>query len=165
MNQNKKSQRWRILLVGSFLVLIVDFGFFLAIPAQTRIFEDILCRQYYGSTDNLAEADCKVVPVQSELARIAGWKEAFDPLASILVAVPYGALADRIGRKPCLLLSILGVSLSEVWVRLACMFRVFSFWAPHADLQAGHRLSSLSGFLVCSGFWAGGTWSFRRLYA
>lgn len=96
MNQDKQSQR-RILHIGSFLVLLVDFGFFLAIPAQTKIFEDVLCLQYYGSTVKPSEADCKVAPVQSEFARITGWKDTFDALPSILVAVPYGTLADRIG--------------------------------------------------------------------
>lgn len=124
MNQNKQSQRWRILLVGSFLVLVVDFGFFLAIPAQTKIFEDILYRQYYAPSVDISEAGCKVAPVQSELAHIGGWKDTFDALPSILVAVPYGALEDRICRKPCLLLSIVGVILSET--RLACMLHVLS---------------------------------------
>lgn len=105
--QDKHAQRWRILLVGSVLVLLADFGFFLAIPPQTKIFEDILCNQYYASQSIPPfEADCKIAPVQSELARINGWKDTFDALPSILVAIPYGVLADRVGRKPCLLLSI-----------------------------------------------------------
>ena len=32
----------------------------------------------------------------------------------------YGALADRIGRKPCLQLCVLGYLLSEAWTRIVC---------------------------------------------
>lgn len=118
MDQNfKNKQSWQILLVGALLILLTDFGFFLSIPPQTKIFEDILYRQYYESHPQSAqssEQDRKIIPVQSELAQINGWKDTFDAVPSILVAVPYGARADRIGRKPCLLLSIAGVLMGEI---------------------------------------------------
>lgn len=61
MSQDKQSQRWRILL-------LVDFGFFLAIAAQTKIFEDVRCLEYYGSTVKPSEeADCKVALVHADL--------------------------------------------------------------------------------------------------
>jgi hypothetical protein len=57
---------WRILLISSLVFFLVDFGFYLTVPAQTKIFEDIICRQYE------AEGDCKVALVQSELAAVNG---------------------------------------------------------------------------------------------
>lgn len=43
-------------------------------------------------------------------------------LLAILMAIPYGALADKIGRKKILLLAIIGILLDECWIRLVCMF-------------------------------------------
>ncbi|RJE18438.1 MFS transporter [Aspergillus sclerotialis] len=87
-----------------------------------KIFENIICRQYYSSSDD--ESVCKAAPIQSELAFINGWKDTFAALPSIFVAVPFGVLADRIGRKPCVLIGFLGVVLGETWTRIVC-------WWPH----------------------------------
>ncbi|PYH87449.1 MFS general substrate transporter [Aspergillus ellipticus CBS 707.79] len=40
----------------------------------------------------------------------------------ILLSVPFGVLADHWGRKPVLLLGVLGVLLGETWVRVLCLF-------------------------------------------
>lgn len=112
------SKQWRILVIGSLIILLADFGGYLSAPAQIKIFEDILCRQYYSSSDD--ESACKAAPIQSELAFINGWNDTFIALPSIFVAVPFGLLADRIGRKPCVLLGFLGVVLGDIWTRLVC---------------------------------------------
>lgn len=51
--------------------------------------------------------DCTVGHVQSEVAIINGWRDPLDVLPSILVAISWGAVADRVGRKLVLLLAIL----------------------------------------------------------
>ncbi|KAL3469727.1 major facilitator superfamily domain-containing protein [Aspergillus californicus] len=128
--------RWRILLTSSLVLFLLDFGFYLTIPAQTSIFEGIICAQYH------AEGNCKATPVQSELAFINGWKDTFDALPGILLSIPYGVLADRIGRKPCLLLCLIGLLLGEFWTRIVC------FWPQTLSL----RLVWLSGaFRVLGG--------------
>lgn len=68
---------WRILVISSIVFFLVDFGFYLTVTAQTKIFEDIICRQYN------AQGDCKIAPVQSELAAVNGWKDTFDALPGI----------------------------------------------------------------------------------
>ena len=38
------------------------------------------------------------------------------------LTIPYGMLADRIGRKKVLLLAILGLFMNDAWIRLVCEF-------------------------------------------
>lgn len=117
VDNRMRTEQWRILVVGALAILTADFGLYLSTPAQIQIFEDILCRQFYSSNGGDA---CKAAPIQAELAFINGWKDTFDALPSILVAVPFGMLADRVGRKPCVLIGFLGVLLAEAWTRLVC---------------------------------------------
>ncbi|KAK4215430.1 major facilitator superfamily domain-containing protein [Rhypophila decipiens] len=61
---------------------------------------------------------CKSDIVQGELAILTGWKETFDTIPGIILALPYGYAADRYGRQPILLLSLLGVILEGIFERL-----------------------------------------------
>lgn len=56
MAQDKHAQRWRILLVGSVLVLLADFGFFLAIPPQTEVFDGIMPLNLYSHLERTAKS-------------------------------------------------------------------------------------------------------------
>jgi MFS family permease len=124
-----KKKPW-VLLVGLIfaLVTIIDVGAYLAEPPQTRIFEAILCLSYYKETDpsailgdgSIPEKLCKVDVVQQRLAGIFGWQETFNSLPAILLAVPYGTLADRVGRKWVFMASLVGLQLNFAWVLLIC---------------------------------------------
>ncbi|PLB39661.1 putative MFS multidrug transporter [Aspergillus candidus] len=121
------SRKRIVMIAASTLVLACDFGFYLTTAPQTEIFQDIICRNYMAtlgkSSDTIpTEAICKSEPVQSELALVNGWKETSDVLPGILLAIPYGVAADRWGRKPVLLLGILGIMLGEIWVRVVCLY-------------------------------------------
>jgi MFS family permease len=70
----------------------------------------------------LVDDNCKSPQVQGELALINGWKDTFDQLPGILLALPYGFAADRIGRKPILALSLTGLILEETAMRLIFLF-------------------------------------------
>jgi MFS family permease len=43
-----------------------------------------------------------------------------DKPTAVLCAMPYGILADKIGRKPVLLLAGLGLVLSVLWYDVVC---------------------------------------------
>ncbi|GAD97260.1 hypothetical protein PVAR5_5933 [Paecilomyces variotii No. 5] len=122
-----RSQKLTVMIAASTLILAMDFGFYLTAAPQMKIFEDIVCRDYLAALGKAAKTSitediCKSEPVQSELALVNGWKETSDVLPGILLSVPYGVLADHWGRKPVLLLGILGLLLGEIWVRIVCLY-------------------------------------------
>jgi hypothetical protein len=47
----------------------VDFWFQPTMPAQTNVFESMICRRY--------KVDCKIALVQSQVVAVNGWKEHF----------------------------------------------------------------------------------------
>lgn len=74
------------MIASILLMLAVNFGNFMAQPAQLQIFEDIICRNYMQSINATSDAAavldnaCKSPAVQKELALVTGWKYTFDIL-------------------------------------------------------------------------------------
>ncbi|OTA96601.1 hypothetical protein M434DRAFT_67261 [Hypoxylon sp. CO27-5] len=105
-------------IVGLFLLIVFAASAadaFKQIP-MTRIFEDILCHEYYGKTPGLDgpidERLCKADAIQSKLAYLFAVLEALSAGISCLVALLWAIVADRIGRKPVYAASSVGMVLS-----------------------------------------------------
>ncbi|EEA26460.1 hypothetical protein TMatcc_005266 [Talaromyces marneffei ATCC 18224] len=120
----------RVVIASTLLLLCVNFGGFMAQPPQLQIFEDIICRNYVqliNSTPGAAVAVddiCKSPAVQKELALVTGWKNTFDILPSVALALPFGILADKIGRRPVTIMALTSLMCSEVWCRIVCWFNL-----------------------------------------
>jgi hypothetical protein len=70
-----------VTLAVSALILLADVVASVPVAPRMVIFEDIICRNYYAASENGQEiGNCKIGPVQSELALINGWKETFDTI-------------------------------------------------------------------------------------
>ncbi|KAJ5965379.1 major facilitator superfamily domain-containing protein [Penicillium waksmanii] len=108
----------RLLIFVCISIVAADFGNALTLAPQISIFESLICRRL--GTDG----DCKSTAVQTELALLISWKETIDQLPGIILALPYGLAADRIGRKPILVLCLIGLILEEVAIRLVCWWNV-----------------------------------------
>ncbi|KAI1455176.1 MFS general substrate transporter [Annulohypoxylon moriforme] len=93
---------------------------------MTRIFEDILCHKYYDKTsDSEAPIDerlCKVNTIQSDLAYLLAVLESLNSGVACLVALLWGIVADRVGRKPVLIVCLIGMVLSLIWVMVVGWF-------------------------------------------
>jgi MFS family permease len=124
-----KKKPWVFLVVlALLLVAIIDVGAYLGEPPKTRIYETNICLSYcrthdasvIGPDGTIPEKLCKIDAVQQKLAMIFGWQDTFDAIPGILLAIPFGTLADRVGRKWIFVVSLLGCWLSVAWILLIC---------------------------------------------
>jgi MFS family permease len=104
-----------LIYITSFLFL---FGETVQPAPRIAIYESIVCEQYYGSP---GPHDCKVAPVQQELALLGGIERLSVIIPSIL-AIPFAALADRYGHSFILAIAIFGVFLEDAWPFLVTWF-------------------------------------------
>lgn len=86
----------RIVVLVTASVFLLEIGDFMMRAPTLRLMEDILCRQYYDSRDDesidlrlpIPEDNCKIAPIQGELAMLRGWDTTFSCLPGILLAIP-----------------------------------------------------------------------------
>ncbi|KAL7619931.1 hypothetical protein AAE478_010478 [Parahypoxylon ruwenzoriense] len=93
---------------------------------MTRIYEDILCHEYYNSTQSqdkpIDEELCKEDVIQSRLAYLFAVLESLNAGISCLVALLWAVVADRIGRKPVYAASSMGMTLSVLLIMIVAWF-------------------------------------------
>ncbi|KAJ5129927.1 Major facilitator superfamily domain general substrate transporter [Penicillium bovifimosum] len=125
------SFRLKVILFS--MILAVEVGFAFLDGPMVRIMESIACRQYFavidptqiGADGQVPEAMCKIGEVQAELAAVKGYHMFFDGTLSALLAIPYGLLADRHGRKSTLALSLPGFGLNALLTLVILWFSDF----------------------------------------
>ncbi|KAI1131399.1 major facilitator superfamily domain-containing protein [Nemania abortiva] len=95
--------------------------------STTRIFEDILCRQYYdqlrSSDEPISEDMCKVDAIQSKLAYLFAILASLNAGVSVLAALPWGIAADKIGRRPVFAMGMIGMSIAVLCILIVGWFR------------------------------------------
>ena len=127
--QDKRCSWPWIYFVGVVLAIAVvsDVGETLWVAPRMRLFESVICSDYYRAVDpSLVDGDgsvpeklCKVDAVQEKLASILGLQFFFDSVPAIILPIPYGYLADKSGRKWILIFSLWGYAASYAWTLLS----------------------------------------------
>lgn len=114
---------WRPITLIWAMLFFQAFGVMVSIAPQTRLFEDIACRRYFGGggPSGPDEESCKDPAVQDMVNELFGWQLFFDGIPGLVMALYYGAMADEKGRKPVLMLSLIGQGLGAAWILLICM--------------------------------------------
>ncbi|GLB07194.1 hypothetical protein AtubIFM57258_002517 [Aspergillus tubingensis] len=116
----ERSSRWRVLALICFIILVQDFAEYLSQALQTEVWLEIVTRKFCPVGQDGPE--CQMDRVQREVALLQGWKATLEQVPGILFAVPYGVLADQIGRRPVLLLCAVGFTLSDAWTKAVGWF-------------------------------------------
>ncbi|PWY81907.1 MFS general substrate transporter [Aspergillus heteromorphus CBS 117.55] len=120
----------------------MGIGYYISAAPQLRLFESIICQQYYRDSQptpssaaaaaaaavaagmdisiGIPEDLCKKAPVQSALAQLVGWQSFFDNIPGLLLALPYGLLADKYGRRWVMTMSFVGQLGGVLWIVGVC---------------------------------------------
>lgn len=124
---NQKTYTFALIIV---LLILLNGGNTVQEAPKTRLFESIFCSHFYrehdpsfiGPDGTVLERFCKIEPVQSDVAMLKGWQVFLDNIPSILLAIPFGILADKYGRKPIILLNSIALCLRISWIMVVCHF-------------------------------------------
>ncbi|KAI7526390.1 MFS general substrate transporter, partial [Hortaea werneckii] len=169
-----RPRRWQTLTYLLMLVIfLVGAADSIVESPTTRIFESVICYRYFESEDpskiqlgraaagpgaigGVEERYCKADSVQQQLASLAGYQNLFEGFPSLLLAVPFGWLADKYGRKPVLMLGLFSFLLKFLWIQMVTWFwqafdiRMTWLSALHALLGGGSPVASSLFFVVLS---------------
>ncbi|KAK2037263.1 MFS general substrate transporter [Colletotrichum somersetense] len=116
---------WRPIVMVAMMLFIDGLGYGMSLAPQTQLFENIVCRQYYkvnstGLVGRPSEEMCKDPVVQDVVAELFGWQTFFDGIPGLVLAIWFGVLADKQGRRRVLFLSLVGQVLGACWVLFIC---------------------------------------------
>lgn len=93
---------------------LVQFASVISATPTLEIMEAIICRSMHPDVVNPRDdASCKDTEVQSKLSTLQGWMMPFALVPGLLTAMPYGAMADKHGRRLVLRLAISGLLISQ----------------------------------------------------
>ncbi|KAB8291654.1 hypothetical protein EYC80_006454 [Monilinia laxa] len=72
---------------------------------------------------------------------LKGWDQTLGCVPGLIMSVPFGVLADKVGRKMVLFMSLMGITLGLVWIQVVCYFDIIFdirwIWASNVFLLVG----------------------------
>ncbi|KAI8630121.1 major facilitator superfamily transporter [Xylariaceae sp. FL1651] len=122
--------------------------------SMTRLVEDALCHEYYNVENwNLPidEKQCKEAPIQEKLAYLLAILSSANSIAGFVAALPWGLVADKIGRKPVVALALFGLLFGGL-IQLAVVywrdvFPLTAIWASAIGPLIGGGNPVLAGVI------------------
>ena len=122
-----EQHRTRTYVVALVLLNAINLGDLVLGPATARIYESVYCRNWYREHDpslvgpgGVEEMYCKIPNVQRDVSSLVGFRELFDAMPGLLLAIPFGILADRYGRKWLFVLNMFCMLCRYLWVVMIC---------------------------------------------
>ncbi|KAI5370178.1 putative major facilitator superfamily, MFS transporter superfamily [Septoria linicola] len=154
------------------VVILTSFGDMLEEAPIARIYEAVLCYEHYeeydsskikiprselgpGAIGGVDELWCKQAdPVQNDLAMLNGIQLFLDGFPCLLLAVPFGWLADRYGRKPFIMLNLIQFMARTCWAQFVAwqwqFFDVRALWAQSLFCVLGGGAPTASALFFCA---------------
>ncbi|KAF8243212.1 MFS general substrate transporter [Wilcoxina mikolae CBS 423.85] len=116
------------------LIVTLFIAMFLSAAPQLRLIESIICSNYYRENGRGIFNENGNIPEQY----------------CVLLAIPYGVLADRYGRKIILVLVLLGLTLYFSWILFVCWFAlpIKLTWLSAAFLMLGGGMQMLVALIL-----------------
>ena len=131
-------------------IFLIELAVNSSMPAINSISEMLVCRDVYGegivggggllSLRGSQDPRCKSSDVQQRLASLRGTVTVFECVPAIVFALPYGILADNIGRRPVIVLAWAGIALQLTWYLVAfggAALGILPLWAVFFTLLWG----------------------------
>lgn len=123
--------RWKVVYLYGLFLLISTFGDNIKIGPEVRLYELVVCRHYFLEHDpskvdedgNVEERYCKLDVIQGQLSVLRGWVFSWLLLVGTLVTIPYGVVADSMGRRIVVAASLISVTLPKAWIIVVCKSR------------------------------------------
>lgn len=122
----------KVIILITLFIFTVYFGASLAEIPSLQITEDIICRQFYENVregrlidlhGTIGQHPCKEDEIQNELNLVITVENFLDAIPGMLLTIPYGLLADRIGRK-----RVCGIALVGLLMKMCWDISVLWFW-------------------------------------
>jgi len=143
-------------ILPPFLLMALAFGGI--VTPKLNLIVDLICRQYISdrqTTDpgfSMAPVDfggendqCRTAEVQSRVSMFTLWGGLFAGLLSAITSPKLGALSDRYGRKPILIVTSMGTIAGEIITIFAALYpETF----PVSLLLVGYALDGLTGSFI-----------------
>lgn len=122
--------RWRTLYICVLFLIFTDLPSFMGEGPMLRMLELGACREYYtvhdpdaiGDYSDIPERLCKLPEIQSRVARLRSLMAFVEAAPGLLLAIPYGILADTRGRPLVVGLCLLGILLRDIWIFICLYF-------------------------------------------
>ncbi|ATY67241.1 Major facilitator superfamily general substrate transporter [Cordyceps militaris] len=142
--------KWRTFYICALFLIVTDVPSFMGEGPMLRMLELGACREYYAIHDpdsidshgNVPERLCKLSDIQSRVARVRSLLAFLEAVPGLLLAVPYGIVADTHGRGLVVGLCLAGFLVRDTWVFICLYFyKVFPlnavYLAPMTAILGG----------------------------
>lgn len=123
--------KWKTLYICAIYLIATDLPSFMGEATMLRMLELSVCRKYYAIHDPDAVGDdntyipehlCKLPDIQSNLAQMRGLLSFLEAVPGLLLAVPYGILADLYERTLIIGLCLAGFLIRDTWIFICLYF-------------------------------------------